>query len=358
MKSRFSVDWWLIAPVFVLIIISLTTLFSINFQFFKGQLISLGIALLAFFFFSRIDITFLKQIIKPIYIIALVLLVIGFFIGIESRGSIRWVDILGIRLQFSEILKPFLAVCLSTYLAQFSYVLKKEFLLVFLFLFPILLLIYVQPDLGSALVYLSVVIVVLIMIGFPIRWFVIASLPGLLAIPFIWTRLHDYQQQRVLTFFNPTIDPLGISYNSMQAIITVGSGTFFGKGWFQGTQSALHFLPEKQTDFIFATISEGLGFIGAVFLLLTFVFFCYRIYLIFRNADDSFTRIFAACCFSLFFIQGFVNIGMNVGLLPIVGITLPFVSYGGSSLLSNFIFLGILSQLASKQKNNNILQIR
>jgi rod shape determining protein RodA len=183
-------------------------------------------------------------------------------------------------------------------------------------------------------------------------------LPALIAIPLIWPHLHDYQQQRIITFLNPTADPLGTSYNSMQAIIAVGSGSFFGKGWFQGTQSSLLFLPERHTDFIFATLSEGLGFIGAAFVVLTFGFLCYRVYLIFRDAQDRFTQVFAASFFSLLIVQGFMNIGMNVGLLPIVGVTLPFVSFGGNSLLSNFIFLGILSTMSISQKHKNVLEIK
>src|SRR6185503_19754227 len=132
----------------------------------------------------------------------------------------------------------------------------------------------------------------------------------------------------------------------------------FGKGWFQGTQSSLRFLPERHTDFIFATLAEGIGFIGTVVVILTFAFLCYRVYLVFKNAEDQFSRLFAVCAFGFFLIQGAVNIGMNIGYLPIVGVTLPFVSFGGNSLVANFIFLGILSAISAAQKRERVLEIR
>jgi len=358
MKSFFRIDWLLLAPVLVLITISLITLFSINVEFFRSQLLSLVIAVVAFLFFSRIDIDFLKQHILPIYIISLVLLSILFLIGIESRGAVRWIDIFGVRLQFSEVLKPFLSVAFAAFLTGSSYSKRKSFLLSLAFLLPVVLLITLQPDLGSGLIYAFVAGFTLLVAGYPLLWFGFLLTPVVIASPFAWMMLHDYQKQRVMTFLNPASDPLGTSYNSIQAIIAVGSGTFFGKGWLQGTQSTLRFLPEKHTDFIFATISEGLGFVGATFLVLTFVFLCYRVYVIYQNSQDSFTKVFAVCGFGFFLIQGFVNIGMNVGYLPIVGVTLPFVSFGGSSLLSNFIFLGLLSGLSIDQKKKHVLEIR
>jgi rod shape determining protein RodA len=161
-----------------------------------------------------------------------------------------------------------------------------------------------------------------------------------------------------MTFLNPTSDPLGISYNSIQAMIAVGSGTFLGKGLSEGTQSGLRFLPERQTDFIFATIAEGLGFLGALIIVLALLFLCYRVYLIFSATSDKFIKVFSACAFGIFLIPSFVNIGMNIGIVPIVGVTLPFVSFGGSSLLSNFIFLGILSSMSTSRKHKDVLEIR
>lgn len=358
MKSRFSIDWWMIAPVLILITISLVTLSSIDSGYFKTQIISLILSLGVFFFFSRINLDFLKQLKTPIYIVSLILLGILFIVGIETRGAIRWIDLFGVRLQFSEILKPFLAISFAALLSNTNLSKGRLFFLSVGLLLPIFLLVTMQPDLGSGLIYAFVGIFVLFTVGFPLYLFGIATIPLLIALPFIWTLLHDYQRQRIMTFIHPASDPLGTSYNSIQAIIAVGSGTFFGKGWFQNTQSTLRFLPERHTDFIFATIAEGLGFVGALIIIFAFSLLCYRIYVIFRNSEDRFSKIFACSCFAFFLIQGFMNIGMNIGILPIVGVTLPFVSYGGNSLISNAIFLGILTAILNTQKAKNVLEIR
>jgi rod shape determining protein RodA len=151
---------------------------------------------------------------------------------------------------------------------------------------------------------------------------------------------------------------LGLSYNAIQAVIAVGSGMLLGKGLGLGTQSGLRFLPERHTDFIFASLSEELGIIGALLLILTFIFLLYRIFIIFREQSELFPKIFSAIAFSIIFLQFFVNIGMNIGILPIVGITLPFVSYGGSSLLSNLILLGILSSMNKNIQEHRVLEIK
>jgi rod shape determining protein RodA len=358
MRSRFHIDWWLLAPALLLVTISLTTLFSVNFALFRNQLISFFVAFVAFLFFSRINLDFIKQLRVPIYIVSLILLAIIFVIGIESRGAIRWIDVFGTSIQFSELLKPFLAVAFVSFLSSTEYSRRKSYVLSVLFLLPIFLLITLQPDLGSGMIYVLTAFLILLVNGFPLYLFGLTVLPILLASPFIWFLLHDYQKQRIMTLLHPSLDPLGTSYNSIQAIIAVGSGTFLGRGWFQGTQSSLRFLPERHTDFIFATLAEGIGFIGAIFVVLTFAWLCYRVYVIFKNSEDQFNRLFAVACFGFFLIQGFVNIGMNVGYLPIVGVTLPFVSFGGNSLLANFIFLGILSAISSTEKRERVLEIR
>lgn len=358
MKSRFQIDFWLLAPALVLVVISLTALSTINIIYFRSQIISFVIAILLFFIFSRINLDFLKSIKLPIYITSLILLVIVLIIGIESRGAIRWVEIAGVSLQFSEILKPFLALSFAAFIAESSQSNAKKFFLSLLFLLPVFLFIAFQPDLGSALIYAFVAIFALLISGFPIYLFALALVPIALSLPFIWAILHDYQRQRILTLLQPSLDPLGTSYNSIQAIITVGSGTFWGRGLFEGTQSSLKFLPERHTDFIFSTLAEGLGFVGATFVVLVFIFLCYRMYIIYKNSETRFSKIFILCSFGFIFFQGFVNIAMNVGLLPIVGITFPFLSYGGNSLISNFIFLGILAGISSSQKTKHVLEIR
>lgn len=358
MKRFLHIDFLLLIPVVILVSVSLVTLLSLNFSFFKNQLFSLLIAMVGFLFFSQINIEFMKQFKWQIYIVSIVFLLITFVIGIESHGAVRWINIFGAQLQFSEILKPFLSLVFASMLAENKNESAKSFFLAILFILPIFFLIYVQPDLGNALLYLIVGLFALLIGGYSFRWFVLLFLPILLLMPVIWEKLHAYQRERILTFLNPQADPLGVSYNSIQALIAVGSGTFFGKGLSEGTQSGLQFLPERQTDFIFATIAEGLGFVGAFIIIAALLFLCYRIFRIFSLTNDRFVRIFAACAFGFFLIPTFVNIGMNLGIMPIVGVTLPFVSFGGSSLLSNFIFLGLLSAMISREKHKNVLEIR
>jgi rod shape determining protein RodA len=356
-NKSLGIDWLLVIPVGILVIVSLVTLFSLNPDFFKSQLIFLAFSLLAFIFFSQTNYKILDTYSKPIYIVSLVLLVLVLFWGIESRGSMRWIEFFGLRAQFSEVLKPFLAISFASYLVNLKNHGFKSLASVFLLLAPVIFLIFFQPDLGNALIYAGVVLVTTIYLGFSFKFFVALFIPLLAFIPLVWRFLHEYQRQRVLTFLDPGKDPLGTSYNVIQSVIAVGSGMLTGRGLGQGTQSGLRFLPERHTDFIFATISEQLGFIGALIILICFVCILYKIYIIFINSDDKFSKIFAAIIFFTFLIQIFVNIGMNIGILPIVGVTLPFVSYGGSSLLSNFIFLGFLVAI-NKQHRQEILEIK
>lgn len=358
MKFKLNIDYWLLAPVIILLLIGLTTLSSINSLYFRNQLFSLAISIVIFLFFCNINISAFRTIKKPIYIASLILLFIVLIIGIESRGAMRWVELFGIRIQFSEVLKPALSLALAAFITDKKNPSFKTFLSLILFLLPVVIMIYLQPDLGSALIYSGVFFITLIIVGFPLRWFAIILLSLIILSPILWSSLHQYQRQRVLTYFQPHKDPLGTSYNSVQALIAVGSGMLMGKGLGEGTQSILRFLPERHTDFIFATLSEGMGFIGALIVILAFLLLLYRIIIISKNTDDLFEKTFLICCFLFLLIQFFSNIGMNIGILPVVGVTLPFISFGGSSLMSNFIFLGITSSISVSLKKRNVLEIK
>ncbi len=356
-KSLFDIDWGLIAPVIVLVILGLTTLFSVDLSLFKSQLLFFIIGIFAFLFFSQTNYKTIKIYATPIYVISIILLLIVLIVGAETRGSVRWLEFLGFRVQFSEILKPFLAISLSSYLSLRNNHSFKTLFIATCFLMPIFFLVFLQPDLGNALTYLMVAILTFIIFGFPLRFFFAGLIFASALSPIVWRFLHDYQKQRILTFLNPN-DPLGLSYNAIQSVIAVGSGMLAGRGLGLGTQSGLRFLPERHTDFIFATLSETLGMTGAILVVLTFAFLLYRIFIIFRNQEDLFGKLFSIVAFSLIFFQFFINIGMNIGILPIVGITLPFLSYGGSSLLSNFILLGILSAMNKPERSKRVLEIR
>lgn len=353
------IDLGLVVPVLILLILSLTALFSVNVVFFKSQLIFAFLGILAFIFFSQVNYKVLQHFSTPIYIVSVSLLFLVLILGIESRGAIRWIEIAGFRIQFSEILKPFLAISLATFLAERKNYSFFSLLQVSALLSVVAALIFFQPDLGSSLIYVFVTVLTLVFFGYSLKFFAAGLALFTVMTPLIWVFLKDYQKDRILTFLDPARDPLGKSYNAIQSIIAVGSGEIFGRGLGQGTQSGLYFLPERHTDFIFATISEQLGFIGSSLILTCFAFILYRTFKISVNSEDAFSRIFSIVCFFIILVQFLLNVGMNIGLLPVVGITLPFVSYGGSSLLSSFIILGLISAVSKNTKEQpRVLEIR
>jgi rod shape determining protein RodA len=351
-----SIDWLIMIPVAILLAFSLTTLYSIDFAVFKSQLLFTFVSVVVFFFLTQLNPSVLRYYSIPIYIVSLILLIAVLFLGVEARGSVRWFQIGGFSIQFSELLKPLLALSLASYLANLKNYSFKSFISVLVLLAPIALLIFFQPDLGNALIYVFVTLGALVIFGFPFKWFLAGFLMWLATVPFIWTVLHEYQRQRVLTLVDPSRDPLGTSYNAIQAVIAIGSGMMLGKGLGQGTQATLRFLPEHHTDFIFATISEELGFIGATVIIICFAVIFFRLYMMIKNNDDKFAKIFSIIVFLLIFVHFAVNVGMNLAVLPIVGVTLPFVSYGGSSLLSNFVLLGLLFAV-NKKSRREVLEI-
>lgn len=338
-------DYNTVIPACILVMLSLATLFSINIELFKNQLIFFAISLFLLIFFAQLNYSSIKRYSLPIYILSLALLILVLVFGVESRGSVRWFELFGIKMQFSEIIKPFLAISFASFLSENSSSSYKAFFITLTMLPPVVFLIFMQPDLGNAIIFVAVVFFALFVYGFPLRLFLLTLTGFVLILPLFWNFLHDYQKQRIINFFNPK-DPLGLSYNAIQSVITVGSGMIIGRGLGQGSQSELRFLPERHTDFIFATLAEGLGFLGVLLVILCFAFLLYKIFVAFHNTTDLFYKSFSIIAFFYIFLQFSINVGMNIGILPIVGITLPFVSYGGSSLLSSFIFLGIMSSMS------------
>ncbi len=348
----------LIIPALILILFGLIALFFINTGYFRNQIFFVIIAIIAYFIASRSNIWAIKFYLLPMYLISLFLLALVFFLGFESRGAVRWISLLGVSVQFSEILKPFLGVSLAFFLARCTSRSFFSFCALIVLLLPIVFLIAMQPDLGSALIYLFVVLFTLLVFGYPIWWFLAGLFLQALLFPIFWHFLHSYQQQRLLTFIHPSNDPLGSSYNAIQSVIAVGSGMFAGNGIGEGTQSTLRFLPERHTDFIFATLSEGLGFIGSVLIIATFLFLLYKVYKIFTSENEGFAKNLAIITFAILLFEFFINLGMNIGLLPVVGVPLPFVSYGGSAMLSNFILLGFLTSATNTAKTTHSLEIK
>jgi len=280
-----------------------------------------------------------------------VLLLIAVLVFGEGKGVSRWLDLGIVRFQPSEILKITLPMMLAWYLADAALPPRPRRVLVcgVLIIVPTLL-IAKQPDLGTSLVIASSGIFVMLLSG--IRWkFVFSAiLVAVAALPALWYFMHDYQRQRVLTFLNPEQDLLGSGWHIVQSKIAIGSGGLYGKGWLNGTQSHLEFLPERSTDFIFAVYGEEFGLMGILLLLVLYLFVIARSLYISTQAQDTFGRLVGGSIAITFFFNIFVNIGMVTGLLPVVGLPLPLISYGGTSMVTLMIAFGILMSVHTHRK--------
>lgn len=333
--------------VVVLTSLGLATLSSVAPEVFWQQFFFSLLGLFSFLIFNQIDYHLIKPFAKLIYVFSIIGLGSTILFGIASHGAVRWIPIGSFRLQFSEVFKPFLIVAFAGLLADSEMNLKK---IVFSILWqlPILFLIFSQPDLGGTLVYLAGFNLMFFVSGINIKIFVTMLFASLGTLPIIWQLLASYQKERIVTFLNPGHDVLGSSYNAVQSVITVGSGMLFGKGLGRGTQSHLFFLPEKHTDFIFASFAEEFGLVGVTFMLAVFFILLVRLIHIYDQTRDPLGRLIVVGVLGMFLFQVTINIGMNLGLVPITGITLPLISYGGSSVLASLTGLGIVSSVSKK----------
>jgi len=281
-----------------------------------------------------------------LFVIASVLLVAVLIIGHINKGAQRWLGLGFMRFQPSELMKLGIPLMLSHLLAKRPLPpnLSTTLLGFAIIAIPAVLTI-VQPDLGTGLLLFGAGISALFLAGLPFRYIAYGFLICIIMAPIFWYLMHDYQHQRVLTFLNPERDPLGAGYHIIQSKIAIGSGGIWGKGWLEGTQSHLHFLPEHATDFIFAVCCEEFGLFGCLLLLTLYALIVIRGFYITINAQDTFSRILAGTLTLTFFLSFFINIGMVTGILPVVGIPLPLVSYGGSSLMTLMIGFGMLMSI-------------
>ena len=358
MRRFFNFDWLILVLVLVIALIGLLAVKSTAPDLFWPQFIWFILGLALFFLFSQINYRTYQRLSWSFYLSSVVFLLATFIFGQVTRGAVRWIQIGSFNLQPSEIVKPFLILFFASFFAEEKEDSLKKILRSLLFLFLPVALIFLQPDLGSSLVVIFIWLGMVLAKGIKVKWLVFGG--GFLAVflPLAWYFLKGYQKQRIYTFFNPERDPLGSGFNVIQSIIAVGSGKIFGRGLGRGTQSHLRFLPERHTDFIFASLAEEIGFIGVVVLLGLFFFLLWRILILARNTADHFAYFICLGVFSLLFIQIFINIGMNLGILPITGITLPLISYGGSSLLSTMVCLGIVSGLSRFKERQEMVEIR
>jgi rod shape determining protein RodA len=283
--------------------------------------------------------------------IGLMLLIGVALFGEIQNGARRWLNIGVTRIQPSELMKLAVPLMMAWYFDKHEVTLRlRDYAVATLLLILPLLLILRQPDLGTTLLIASSGFYVLFLAG--LSWRIIAGLlvVSLGSLPVLWVMLHDYQRRRIMTLFDPTQDPLGAGYHTIQSTIAIGSGGVIGKGWQQGTQTHLDFLPEKSTDFIFAVFSEEFGLVGNTALLLLYMVVIGRGMMITANASTQFTRLVAGSITLTFFTYIFVNIGMVVGILPVVGVPLPLISYGGTSMVTMLLGFGILMSIETHPK--------
>ena len=348
------IDTMLFACALAIVGVGLVTLFSAADQSIArvtSQAMSLSFAVVLMWIFANIAPQTLARAAVPLYVVAVAMLVGVALFGIVVNGSRRWLNLGVARFQPSELMKIALPLMLAWYFQKFEGRIGwKDFVFAAVLIVVPVYLIKRQPDLGTSLLIAASGFYVLFLAG--LSWKVIVGLVAAAAAvgPMVWTHLHDYQRERILTFLDPGRDPLGAGYHSMQASIALGSGGIVGKGWLNGTQTHLDFLPERHTDFIFAVFGEEFGLIGAGVLLLLYLLLIGRAMVITANASTMFARLVAGAITLMFFTYAFVNMAMVSGLLPVVGVPLPLVSYGGTAMISLFIGLGILMSVQAHRK--------
>ena len=354
--QRIHVDGILLLILLVLAAVSLFVLYSAsgkNVALLAKQTTSFGIGLVAMFIVAQFEPRFLMRWVPLGYAVGVGLLLAVELVGYTAMGATRWINIPGvIRFQPSEFMKIIMPATVAWYLAKRSLPPRFKHLTISLVLIGIpFALINRQPDLGTSLLILASGMFVIFMAGLQWRWIIgaiVAAVP--MAVGMWFFVMHQYQKQRVLTFLSPESDPLGTGWNIIQSKAAIGSGGVFGKGWLAGTQSHLDFLPESHTDFIIAVIAEEFGLVGVCILLLIYLLLIGRGLIITVQAQTLFGKLLAGALTMTFFVYVFVNIGMVSGLLPVVGVPLPFISYGGTSLVTLLVSFGLLMGIHTHRK--------
>lgn len=351
----FHIDTPLLLGLLALMGFGLMVLYSASGQsqaMMQAQLVRLGVALAVMIIFAQISPQTFKRWGLPLFVVGLLMLVAVLLVGEVGKGAQRWLNLGFIRFQPSEIMKIAVPLAIAWFISSHSLPPKLWRLLIgFVMCLIPTLLIAKQPDLGTALLIATSGIMVLFLAG--MSWRLIALIATLISalLPVMWFFvMHEYQKRRVLTFLNPETDPLGAGYHIIQSKIAIGSGGLQGKGWLQGTQSQLEFLPERHTDFIFSVLSEEFGLMGVTVLISLYLFVIGRCLLIATRAQDNFSKLVAGSVTMTFFVYIFVNIGMVSGLLPVVGVPLPLISYGGTSMVTLLAAFGILMSIGTHKR--------
>lgn len=355
--SRLHIDWPLLTGLAAVAVMGLAILFSASqlspslvlrqtIHFFIGLVVMLGIA--------QVPPSQMQRWSVWVYAVGILLLLAVLVLGSVGKGAQRWLDLGVIRFQPSELMRLALPMILAWYFSSKPLPPRLGHILIAVVITALpFLLIVKQPDLGTALVIAMSGLFVLFLAG--LSWWIIFGMAGLLAVaaPMFWTFvMRDYQRQRVYTFLNPESDPLGTGWNIIQSKIAIGSGGVYGKGWFNSTQSRLDYLPESSTDFIVGVLAEEFGLFGVAVLLMLYVFIIARGLMIAAQASQAYGRLLAGSLSLAFFVYVFVNIGMVSGMLPVVGLPLPLISYGGTALVTILAGFGILMSIATHRKKD------
>lgn len=351
----FYLDSWLFTSIVLLFVFSLFVLYSVSgkdFELVMRQLLRFSLAVLAMMVIAQISPHILKMWSPVLYVFGLVLLVGVLLVGTSSMGATRWLDLGIMRFQPSEIMKLATPMMVAWLLSRqvLPPSLKNLALAVVLILLP-LELIRQQPDLGTALLVASAGFLCIFLAGVSWRLIAAAGFALLCVVPVMWFFvLHDYQKLRVLTFLDPESDPLGAGYHIIQSKIAIGSGGWLGKGWMNGSQAQLDYLPEQETDFIFAVISEEFGLLGVIILMTLYLSILVRSLIIAANSTDNYSRLLAGSVSLTFFVYVVVNMSMVSGLLPVVGVPLPLISYGGTSMVTLMASLGVIMSVNNHKR--------
>ncbi|MFO0102532.1 MAG: rod shape-determining protein RodA [Betaproteobacteria bacterium] len=355
MRERLAVlDPALLAIVAALAMVGSLTLYSAGADFpwrFTDQMRNFAVAAFVMFVFASIPPALLMKFAAPLYALGVLLLVGVELFGVTVKGAQRWLNLGVVTIQPSEIMRLALPMMLAWYFHKREGQIRTlDFIVAAtLVAVPVVLIVH-QPDLGTALLVLAAGFFVIFFAGLPWKWLIAMGLAGLAFLPVAWTLMHDYQRQRVLTLIDPMTDPLGKGFHTLQAMIAIGSGGVFGKGWMQGTQTHLEFIPERTSDFIFAVYSEEFGLVGNIVLLALFLALVVRALSIALGAATLFGRLLAGAIALIIFTYCFVNMGMVSGILPVVGVPLPFMSYGGTALVTLGMACGMLMSIQRHRK--------
>ena len=354
----FSIDWTLLAIVTLLSAWGFVTLYSAGYSFpwrIDGQIRNLAAAGAAMLVFANIPMKWMKGLAIPLYAVGLLLLVATLLFGVNTKGATRWLDIGVVRIQPSEIMKLATPLLIAWYF-QIRYTAQEgvlrwwDYAVAFVLLALPVALILKQPDLGTSLLVFASGFAVIFFAGLSWKFLLLMISCAAAALPVVWSMMYDYQRQRVLTLLDPSSDPLGAGFHTLQSIIGIGWGGMTGQGWMNGTQAHLDFIPERTSDFLFAVFSEEFGFFGDVGLLLLYTLLIMRTLYIASVASTMFERLTAGAIAAIFLMYSFVNMGMVSGILPVVGVPLPFMSYGGTALLILGICCGLLMKISAGRR--------